>query len=100
MIADNGTHWELTIPRNPESIGRAERHSRTILEKTRCMLQESGLGNNFWAEAVGAASYVSNRSPRGSIDMKTLYQLWEGTIPDLSSNAFLDVRQTHTYLCN
>ena len=47
LISSNGTHWELTVPRNPESNGRAERLNRTIIDKVRCMLQEAGLNNTF-----------------------------------------------------
>ena len=49
------------------------------------MLQEAGLGNEFWAEAIATASYVANRSPHSSVKMKTPYELWEGVVPDLSN---------------
>ena len=85
LLADNGTHWQFTVPRNPESNRRVERLNRTFLDKARCMLQEAGLGNEFWAEAIATASYVANRSPHSSVKMKTPYVLWEGVVPDLSN---------------
>jgi len=65
---DEGIVRHLTVRGTPQQNGVAERMNRTLLEKVRCMLSNSGLSNDFWAEA---ACYLVNRSPNASIDCKT-----------------------------
>uniref|UniRef100_A0AAV1UYK5 Polyprotein n=1 Tax=Peronospora matthiolae TaxID=2874970 RepID=A0AAV1UYK5_9STRA len=38
---------EFTVPYNPEQNGMAERMNRTLVEMTRCMLNESGLDKSY-----------------------------------------------------
>uniref|UniRef100_A0AAV1UAG4 Integrase catalytic domain-containing protein n=1 Tax=Peronospora matthiolae TaxID=2874970 RepID=A0AAV1UAG4_9STRA len=38
---------EFTVPYNPEQKGMAERMNRTLVEMTRCMLNESGLDKSY-----------------------------------------------------
>ena len=57
--------------------------NRTILDKVRCMLIESGLSKNFWAEATNTIVYLINRSPWSAIDFKTPMHVWNGTKPNL-----------------
>ena len=68
----------------PQQNGIVERMNRTILNKLRCMLVESGLGKQFWAEATATACYQINRSPSASIQFKTPEQLWTGRTPNLT----------------
>ena len=51
--------------------GITKRINRTILEKVRCMLNESGLDKKLWAEAVAIAHYSINRSPSSFIQFLT-----------------------------
>ena len=69
---------------NPQQNGRAERMNRTLLNKVRCMLIESGLKKKFWGEAIMTAAYIHSRSPKPSINSKTPEEMWTGTPPDLS----------------
>lgn len=55
------TH-QTTNPYMPQQNGKAEWFNRTIMDKARNKLLESGLLNNFCAEAVDTATYFFNRS--------------------------------------
>lgn len=65
---DEGIVRHLTVRGTPQQNGVAERMNRTLLEKVRCMLSNSGLSNDFWAEAASTACYLVNRSPNASVD--------------------------------
>ncbi len=56
----NGIRQEFTIPHNPEQNGMAERANRTLVEMTRCMLQDSGMRKQYWGEAIKTAEYIRN----------------------------------------
>ena len=59
----HGIRRPLTVPRSPQQNGVVERKSRTILEMVKSMLKSKRLPKKLWAEAVGCAVYLSNRSP-------------------------------------
>ena len=61
--------------------GVSERMNRTIMERVRCMLAESGMEERLWAEAASTAVYLINRSPSSAIDYKLPEELWSGTKP-------------------
>lgn len=63
-----GIERHRTCTYTPQQNGVAERMNRTVMEKLRCMLSESGLGEEFWAEAAATAAYIVNRSPCTAID--------------------------------
>lgn len=69
----------------PEQNGRAERANRTIIEATRALLHDAQLPPKLWAEAAKTAVYCLNRvlSPRNKV--KTRYELYFGTKPDVSN---------------
>jgi hypothetical protein len=58
--------------------------NRTLMEKARCMLSGVGLGQEFWAEAVGTACYLVNRSPSSVLGDKTPQEVWTGKEPSLT----------------
>ena len=47
------------------------------------MLSGAELGQEFWAEAVGTACYLVNRSPSSVLDVKTPHEVWSGKKPSL-----------------
>uniref|UniRef100_H3H7A4 Integrase catalytic domain-containing protein n=1 Tax=Phytophthora ramorum TaxID=164328 RepID=H3H7A4_PHYRM len=59
---------EFTVPYNPQQNGMAERMNRTLVEMTRCMLEESGMDKSYWCEAIMTAADIRNlvfkRAPR------------------------------------
>lgn len=83
-LNDNGIVHQTSVPDNPPQNGRAERVNRSLAEKVRCMLIESGLHPSFWAEAAATAAFILNRTPKKSLNGRTPYKVWEGKKPDLS----------------
>jgi hypothetical protein len=55
----------------------------TLMEKARSMLNDRGLGQEFWAEVVGTTCYLVNRSPSLALDDKTPHKVWSGNKPSL-----------------
>jgi hypothetical protein len=79
-----GIARQKTTPYTPQQNGVAERMNRMLMEKARCMLSGVGLGQEFWAEAVGTACYLVNRSPSSALDDKTPQEVWTGKEPSLT----------------
>lgn len=80
----NGIVHQRTNPYTAEQNGLCERQNRTVVEKARCLLYDSGLGTEFWAEACNCAVYLRNRTVASGVDGKTPFEMWTGTQPDLS----------------
>lgn len=80
-----GIKMEFTVPYCPEQNGTSERMNRTLVEKARSMMFDSGISREFWGEAVQTAAFLANRSPASAIGQKlTPYELFEGRKPDVS----------------
>lgn len=60
---DQGISFEPTIGGTPQQNGKAERWNRSIVERARTVLYQSGLDKIFWSEAVAFVVYVLNRCP-------------------------------------
>lgn len=73
---------DLTIPYIPQLNGKAERLNRILLEKTRALLEESGIKKEIWREAAYIATYLLNINPTKQLDV-TLYEIWSGKEPDM-----------------
>ena len=73
-----------TPPYTPAQNGLAERANRTLMEGARCMLIDSGLGNEFWGFAVLATAHIINRMPSRSRAGKSPFEIWTGTKPTIS----------------
>lgn len=54
------------------------------MDKVRCMLAETGLEEDFWAEAASTAVYLINRTPNSVLKFKLPEEIWSGSKPDLS----------------
>jgi transposase InsO family protein len=74
---------QKTTPYTPQQNGVAERMNKTLMEKSRSMLSGVGLGQEYWAEAVGTTCYLVNRSPSSTLDDKTPHEVWSGKKPSL-----------------
>lgn len=84
-----GIVLDYTVPHSPQMKGKAERLNRTLLEKARTLIFDSGLTKKFWGEAVYVATYLLNRSPtESSITGKTPSENWTGKQPNLSGLQF------------
>lgn len=80
---DNGVIIDYTVAYSPEQNGKSERLNRSIVEKARSMISDSGVAKNLWSEAVCAAVYVLNRSPTSTLENKTPAELWYSEKPDV-----------------
>ena len=81
-LKEAGINHQLTIPRNPEQNGVAERLNRTLVQSVRSMLTETTLPQHFWGEALATAVYLKNRSPTTSTDDEiTPYEALYGRKP-------------------
>nr|GEW71538.1 putative reverse transcriptase domain, ribonuclease H-like domain, aspartic peptidase domain protein [Tanacetum cinerariifolium] len=60
----------LTVVGTPQQNGLAKRSNRTLMDKVRCLLIQSGLPKTFWAEATCTTSTV--------IEKKTPMEMWSG----------------------
>lgn len=70
---------------------------RTVADKVRCMLAESGLEKKFWAEAASTAVYLINRTPNASIEFKIPEEVWSGVKVELNQlRRFGCVAYVHT----
>ena len=54
------------------------------MDKVRSMLAETGLGQEFWAEATSTVVYLINRTSNSTLDFKLPEEVWSGNMPDLS----------------
>ncbi|GIL57256.1 hypothetical protein Vafri_12510 [Volvox africanus] len=82
-FCSKGIEHGTTVGYTPEQNGAAERLNRTLLEKTRALLMESGLQRDMWVEAISTANYLRNISPVvGSTT--TPYETFFDERPDVS----------------
>ncbi|GFT19808.1 retrovirus-related Pol polyprotein from transposon TNT 1-94 [Trichonephila clavipes] len=82
-LANSGIFHEKTIPYYSESIDKAERANRVLLERARSLLYESKLPLKFWAEAINCSTQVSNVTPRKGKE-KIPFEIWTGNKPKLN----------------
>ncbi len=76
--------FEPSTPRTPAQNGRAERSGGVITEKARAMRIHANLPHDLWNEAIQAAVYLYNRTPRQAQDWKTPYEIFLGQKPQLA----------------
>jgi len=60
---DEGITPEPSTPYTPEQNGVAERFNRTLMNRTRAVLFDSGLSVDWWGEALHAVTAAINRLP-------------------------------------
>lgn len=61
IIRQSGIRHQTSVARCPQQNGIAERMNRTLVEMTRCMLDEAKLPESLWVEALQTANYLRNR---------------------------------------
>ena len=83
FLRSEGVVHQVTVPKSPEQNGVSERYNRTIVETVRSMLQDAMLPLRFWAEALGTAVYLRNRSPTTAVEGMTPFEAWTGRKPNV-----------------
>ena len=76
FCAESGILHHFSSTYTPQNSGMAERANKIITEKARCMINQSKLPNEFWAEAINTATDISNILPSGSRNFSIPYELW------------------------
>ncbi|WZZ37770.1 hypothetical protein YC2023_034029 [Brassica napus] len=74
----HGIRMEKTPPKTPQLNGLAERMSRTITERVRCMLSHAKLPKPFWGEAIKTAVDVINLTPSVPLEGDVPEEVWSG----------------------
>ena len=67
-------HHEETASYTSKQNGVAKRANRTICERIRAILAETGLSKELWAELACAVAHIKNRSLTIALKRKTLYE--------------------------
>ncbi|MBW0559634.1 hypothetical protein O181_099349 [Austropuccinia psidii MF-1] len=99
LILDNGSEFKNTdlqnffkykginhltlAPYNAEQNPSAERGYQTTVNKSRCLLPNSGLDLSYWAEAANTAVYLENLAPHKSPSFETPFSKWFNKKPSL-----------------
>lgn len=78
LFKSSGIKHEKSTPYTPQQNGVAERMNRTLIEKVRCMIYDSNINKNFWAEALLAAVDIVNALPNRSNNNKSPDFIWYG----------------------
>lgn len=76
FLIQNGISRQLTVPRTPQQNGVAEKMNHTLFDMTRCLLLDSGIPNELWADAVTTACYLRNKCPSKAIQGNIPEELW------------------------
>ena len=73
-LRSTGLVQQLSTVENPHQNGVSERMNRTLMDLVRSMLQAKQLPEEFWAEALSTAVYITNRatSPWKRIKLRTI----------------------------
>eukprot|EP00253_Pinus_taeda_P002028 PITA_02028 len=79
-----GIARQKTTPYALEQNGDAERMDKTLMDRARSMLSGAELGEELWANAMGIACYLVNRSPLSAMEDKTPQEVWTGKKTSLS----------------
>ncbi|MBW0474242.1 hypothetical protein O181_013957 [Austropuccinia psidii MF-1] len=75
FTAQGITHL-CSAPYTPEQNSLAKRGNRTTIEKTRCLLKDSGLNLTYWAEAANTAVFLENRTPKRALAFESPFVKW------------------------
>ena len=96
-LTAEGVRHKLTIPKNQEQNGAAERMNRALVETARLMLVNVNLPHRFWAEALSTATFLWNRSPTKAVCGMTPHEAWTGENHELTDSESLGVKPLYTY---
>jgi hypothetical protein len=82
FFREKGIRHELTNTFTPEQNGVIERFNQTVTDGAKTMISESGLGNEFWPDAMLHFTYTWNRLVHRD-DSKTPFELYGNSKPSI-----------------
>lgn len=84
-LESKGIHHEKTNAYTPQENGVAERMNRTLVEMARSMLNDAGLPNTYWGDAILYSAHILNRVPtRATNGDITPHEAFTGNKPSVS----------------
>lgn len=99
QFEDLARKWGFQIKPCPryrhELNGTAERLNRTILDRTRCLFNESNLPKSYWPLVVRTVNFLKNRTLINLTENKTPFEIIYERKPDLS---FLKIYGSDCYV--
>uniref|UniRef100_A0ABD2WE14 Integrase catalytic domain-containing protein n=1 Tax=Trichogramma kaykai TaxID=54128 RepID=A0ABD2WE14_9HYME len=87
IIDEEKATFDFAPPHTPQLNGTAERFNKTIQNKIRALMFDSGLPESMWSLAADAATYIYNRTPHKSNGFKTPLSLMNKNIKSSNSPA-------------
>jgi transposase InsO family protein len=85
FVATSGIQHELTSPNVHQQNGQAERLNRMLHKKSQVIRMQACLSENWWESSMTYVAFLYNCTPMQHLKWKTLFELFHGTKPDLSS---------------
>lgn len=79
-----GIQRHRTCAYTPQQNGVAERMNRTLMEKVRSILSDSGLPKKFWAEATHTSAVLINKTPSSALNFDIPDKKWFSKAPAYS----------------
>ncbi|CAD6891293.1 unnamed protein product [Tilletia laevis] len=80
----SGARQEKSCAYTAQQNGVAERYVGLIKNTMRPLLHARQLPLEYWGEAASTAAYLRNLSSSSVLGGKTPFEIWHGTLPDLS----------------
>ena len=87
-----GIRQQFSAPYTPQQNGVSERDGRTIMDMTRCLLNEARLPTPLWGEIASTAVFQINRLPHAAIGGDTPYHRMFGKHADLLFSRIIGTR--------
>jgi len=84
LCNDLGIKHEFSSTYTPQQNGVVERKNKTLITLARAMLDDYGISQRFWAEAINTACHAYNRVYLHRFLGKTPYELLIGRKPNIS----------------
>ena len=83
---------EYTSPYTSQQNGVSERHIRTLSCMVRSLIQDAGLSDEYWAEALQTAVFLKNRTASRTLEWNSPYYMWYKEDPKLENKTLQQER--------